>query len=419
MYSLGIESLDISDEHEAWERASELQADLNAVADRIIVSCGVSQADIASIESICPGLVSDQFPLESYSRTPSRSNYQLSLEFIDTNNKVLMAGVIGAGLALVAKIIHWLWQYFTGKSDDAANGAASVAGAAEKQADENLTLAKQKNPKDVATAESGAAEEVLEKHHITKLMNAIHSPGGRNTELVSDVLSLLDLTDEFIKHAKLEFNALEEENIFAIPVAGNGSEMATALKNIERSKVMAGYDPSWMAPSAQIIKRYSDPVYDISADGNSLVEGGKALNAYLHKLHGEAGTNINLAELTNDFRKFKWDAFKPKFRANIGKACEDINKQIVEAEEALKEAFEENPDMPAGAAVRQQVNTTIRRMREYTGMAAQIAQATLIIIRELEALAKLSKAFEDKFHSKLKALADYGDTYSAIANAGK
>lgn len=123
MFDLGFEEIDIADELNTETLSMEKIAELSSFANSIIEAAGVCQADALSLESIMDGSVpffNDRIIKESFSLLPTRTNMTASLEFIDTSNKYVMGGLVAASIAIIAKILHWIYKFFTG--DDSGAG---------------------------------------------------------------------------------------------------------------------------------------------------------------------------------------------------------------------------------------------------------------------------------------------------------
>ena len=75
------------------------------VVNNIHLNKGICQADIVSLESVSPGIITNDYPLYIFSVEPSKQNLDIAMEKID----FLKAGIIGA---VIAAVVAFLTKIF-------------------------------------------------------------------------------------------------------------------------------------------------------------------------------------------------------------------------------------------------------------------------------------------------------------------
>lgn len=120
MYELALEEA-------KYNELLEASASLEAVRNDLIKQGNVSMESAQEFDIRIPGFINARYPLESFSKRPSMTNYTASLEFLDGMHKGVIAGLIVAGLAICAKIIHWAFTKFDLFGEDLEDSVTASA----------------------------------------------------------------------------------------------------------------------------------------------------------------------------------------------------------------------------------------------------------------------------------------------------
>lgn len=422
MFDLGFEEIDITAEQDIEAAGEEQLAELSGIADNITAAAGVCASDAASLESLVEGFLSDRFPIESFTRVPSPTNMKVSLEFIDTNNKLIMGGIIAAGIAIIGKILHWLYKFFSGDDSVGGGGGGGASGKAaatldstDKTAKDNQDKAKDLNPSDVAKAEQEAIDETLKEHHVSKLMNKIYSAGGSHSPLYEEIISFGSSFKEIIDFIRTKIKTLMHGEFFNF-YAPVGQTMQATLENKARVKEIAAMCIE-EERVAKIIRHYSDGAYDVMAEGNNLNEGGRKLVEALSKMASEKGTNIRVDNIYNDYKSFDVKHLDMSKQGNIGSSIEDVTKEINAFEKYINQSVEKAPEASKETAVNL-ARETINILRNHLGLIVQMARAMVIVLNELNKLLKLSESFQKKFSTKLNTINNAKDHFNTVGHMG-
>lgn len=104
---------DVSQEEAEILIIQEKMGELSDLCDTVAAEAGVNKAIATAMESIKPGVLGSQYPIASFTDDYSRTNLKVALEELDNTQKWLAGGAIVLVAALVAKVIHWIYKYFT------------------------------------------------------------------------------------------------------------------------------------------------------------------------------------------------------------------------------------------------------------------------------------------------------------------
>ena len=405
----GIEGLDLDDEIEAESLQNERFGELRAIADRIQENCGVCKSDAVSLESFCEGLINDFYPLASYTQVPSRTNYNVSMEFIDTNNKLLMGGIIAAGLAILAKILHWIWKFFSGDSDSgaaAAGGGASSA--ASKLETENAETAKGMKPEDVKKAEDAAIAKAEDGVKFTVLMNHLHVTGGRETTLISDVASCFNGSANVVgvlTDARAFLAAQTKPGILKEPRNADGGDVLQYRMSVKEQIEKLYLSSKHASGIATRLVKYTEPRYDPEGDENTYAEFGKRIVGNLRKMSEDKGTGIAVDGLARDFKGFKWDLLDTNALLkgdNVNGLIESLTEEVKSADKLFESQIEKLQSDEYKAFGKEYARVCINKTKDMLVFVASLCQAHLIVSREMVSLSKLSEKFQKDFKDELK-----------------
>lgn len=146
-----IEDLSLSSEaNDELRRYQDQLLDIRTVIDQMMDSDGVSRGMVAALESHLP----EDLPLQSFTRTPTRTNFEQIKVSLEERNWGLIATIGIAIAGLIARIIMWI---FDRKS--ASGGAEKNAEAAEKVAKLNAKTADELEAPKRKTVEEEINEE--------------------------------------------------------------------------------------------------------------------------------------------------------------------------------------------------------------------------------------------------------------------
>lgn len=405
----GIEGLDLDDELEAESLQNERFDELNAIADRIQENCGVCKSDAVSLEGFCEGLINDMYPLASYTQVPSRTNFNVSMEFIDTNNKLLMGGIIAAGLAVLAKILHWIWKFFSGEGGgDAAGAGGGASSSASKLEAENAETAKGMKPGDVKKAEDAAIASAEAGVKFTVLMNHLHVTGGRETTLISDIASCFNGSANVVgllTDAKAFLSAQTKPGILKEPRYTDAGEQLKYRMELKETIEKMYLSSKHAVGLATRLVKYTEPRYDPEGEGNTYAEFGKRIVSNLRKMSEEKGSGIAVDGLASDFKGFKWDLLdtnKLLKGENVNGLLESLTEEVKSADKLFESQIEKLKSDEYKTFGREYARNSINKTKDMLVFVASLCQAHLIISREMVALSKLSEKFQKDFKAELK-----------------
>ena len=412
----GIEGLDLDDELEAESLQHERFSELNSIADRIQENCGVCKTDAVSLEGFCEGLVNDMYPLASYTQVPSRTNYNVSMEFIDTNNKLLMGGVIAAGLAILAKILHWIWKFFSGEGgSDAAGAGGGASGSASKLEAENAETAKGMSPTDVKKAEDAAIASAEDGFKFTVLMNHLHVTGGRETTLIADVASCFEGSANIVgvlKDTKAFLSTQTKPGILKEPRYTDAAEQLQYRQELKETIEKMYLSSKHAMGIASHLVKYTEPRYDPEGEGNTYAEFGKHVVANLRKMSEEKGTGIAVDGLAKGFKGFRWELLDTNAMLkgeNVNGLIESLTEEVKSADKLFEGQIEKLESDEYKTFGKDYARVSINKTKDMLVFVASICQAHLIISREMVSLSKLSEKFQKDFKDQLKKIKNSSD----------
>lgn len=423
MFDLGFEEIDIADELNTETLSMEKIAELSSFANSIIEAAGVCQADALSLESIMDGSVpffNDRIIKESFSLLPTRTNMTASLEFIDTSNKYVMGGLVAAGIAIIAKILHWIYKFFTG-DDSGAGGGGGGGGAAaakvestkteaEKKAEENAKKASEMNPADVAAAEKKAALDALKEHKVSALMNLIYITNGPGQKLVNAVVDFAGQLPQILHYIRTKAKSFTEGEFLKY----EGGTTEVSLHNKSRIADIQALSVE-ESEIVKMIASFTPDKYNVYDDHKSLTEGGRKLVDELHHLSQQDGRPIDVDEISKDYKNFKVTPITACFKqTNIGALTEETNKAIEATAFILNKQVESAPVQYKDKAA-ELIKAAIDVLRDHLGLIVQVSRMMAIIIREMLNIMKLSEVFQTKFAKEMTQLNNAKDFHQAVA----
>ena len=112
------------------ERLGALSADLQSYAIAIESLGVIDKTTALSLESILEDVINANYPLDSYTARPSKTNYKVTLESISDNLLRISKQIIEAIIALFRKISEFLkrvWAYFKDSEYKIADVEAKIA----------------------------------------------------------------------------------------------------------------------------------------------------------------------------------------------------------------------------------------------------------------------------------------------------
>lgn len=121
-----VEPVDILDESDAFRRAEEVAIDLESIRDELLENDGVNRQLAAAMESIQAGLIPEQYPMASFTKAYSKTNYKVSVEVIDVALATALGVFVGAMLVILAKMFKWMYNALFSSTKSAQK--AEVAG---------------------------------------------------------------------------------------------------------------------------------------------------------------------------------------------------------------------------------------------------------------------------------------------------
>lgn len=100
------DKLDLSDDFDEYVTLEEAYNDISGIVNQMMSVQGVSQKMVepykVALEDICP--------LNTYTKTPTMVNYQVTLEEFDKTSAGMIAGIIAIVSAIIVKIVSWLMR---------------------------------------------------------------------------------------------------------------------------------------------------------------------------------------------------------------------------------------------------------------------------------------------------------------------
>jgi len=191
--------LDVMDETERLASLESKFNDLETTLTAMQEHQGVSQAMVASQESLL-----DSIPggLRSYTKTPTKVNYSITMEEFGDTASVLIGALITAAMLLMTKIVGWLLDVFLGNK----KSADSVA-----QAAENNHVVSEASNKVEAAATPEVRSEIVEAKD--ELKEQFQSDLDRNLNMFSDEIvkrtGFYTVLEKLNKHMVSELNLID------------------------------------------------------------------------------------------------------------------------------------------------------------------------------------------------------------------
>lgn len=103
---------------------------MEALADGL-ESTGVSRQDAITLESISPGLLPENYPVNSFTLVPSPTNLRIALESIDSFRNLSIANVLKAVYRFLSTIVNWVATHvkklFTVSNKDGQRVVANIS----------------------------------------------------------------------------------------------------------------------------------------------------------------------------------------------------------------------------------------------------------------------------------------------------
>lgn len=94
---------------EEVESISSLEAeliDVTTALEQIQAECGVSKQLALSVEHYLP----EDLPIASYTRTPTRTNYDVTVASLEDRKNAIIGAIVLALVAIIGKLIEWLFN---------------------------------------------------------------------------------------------------------------------------------------------------------------------------------------------------------------------------------------------------------------------------------------------------------------------
>ena len=124
---------EIQDHMDVVEDAEYRREELGIIHENALRQRAVDYEMAQSIESLVPGSIVSRVSLNSYSRSPSMTNYQFTMEeALPHADKALKIAVLGAAALIIIKIISWISGSFGGGSGGSGGGGFGGGKAAAK-----------------------------------------------------------------------------------------------------------------------------------------------------------------------------------------------------------------------------------------------------------------------------------------------
>lgn len=208
----------LEEEIESAEQATEAVTALEALYESIMLQGGVSMEHAVQMVNEHALQLDDRTPVASFTRHPSRTNMNVSLEAISIGRTVLLVALIGAAAVILIKLTKWLINYFRNNKVKEAKTAVLAANVVE------MGSAAEKVQKIIGSEEYQAI--VTRVQQSRELLNVISTlqedllTGGYFNAMATTCWQHLNKWDETITSKMKRFTDLSNQHIRASDTEG-------------------------------------------------------------------------------------------------------------------------------------------------------------------------------------------------------
>ena len=381
-----VEQLDVMDEQDAFRKAEELAIDLEAIRDELLSHEGVNRQLAAAMESIQAGIIPEEYPLNSFTKAHSKTNYKVSQEAIDIALAAALGVFVGAMLAVLARLLKWMHQALFASTKSAQK--AEVAGKNVTTLAEEIVRLEQVMNKDDRSRAEVKTKEVIEKAN--KELSDMHN------DLLRDLLSGGKIRSTMLaagSRIDVYFSAINEKfKLFEALIKQAGSQQS------ESTKV------AMLAQIAGLIKEI--PATGVSGQVDSLTgtKTGGSVKGSLTALHDfvvhakesrstPAFKYQTMVELVRAGRMKLNETYLPNAEKTLGN-IEALDRSVTKANNALADKKGVDADLAAG--IRQAGNlikAELDAMRQFISLIrdciSTVNSATAVTFRTVTAVYQL------------------------------
>lgn len=208
----------LEEEIESADKATEAVAALEALYESIMIQGGVSMEHAVQMVNEHALQLSDLTPVNSFTRHPSRTNLNVSVEAISIGRTVLLVALIGAAAVILIKLTKWLINYFRSNKTKEAKTAVLVVNVVE------MGAAAEKVEKIIGSEEYQAiVERVQANRDLLNVLSTLQEDlltGGYFNTMATTCWQHLNSWDEIITGKMKRFTDLSNQHIRDSDTAG-------------------------------------------------------------------------------------------------------------------------------------------------------------------------------------------------------
>lgn len=218
------------------ERLGALSADLQSYAIAIESLGAIDKTTALSLESVLEDVIDANYPVDSYTAQPSKTNYKVTLESISDSLLSISKRIIEAIVSLFRKISEFLkriWSYFKDSEYKVADVEAKIANVkkdtlfllqhapVERRAHIEAAIAKATTDVDIALADditkinTELLQAILTHSHVDKAVRILGNDVSIWMDTITARISLLEVSLHRLQTnaiLEIDFNALLQQD---------------------------------------------------------------------------------------------------------------------------------------------------------------------------------------------------------------
>jgi hypothetical protein len=105
-----LEDLDLHEEEETINKLNETLIDLQNIRDEMVKEAGVNKTLAVALEQVHPGFLNDDYPLESFTASFSKTNLKPTLESAAAAAAIVIGVLVGVTIKYLVKLLKWLFK---------------------------------------------------------------------------------------------------------------------------------------------------------------------------------------------------------------------------------------------------------------------------------------------------------------------
>lgn len=121
-----FQEVDVADEQDAWTRISESMMVLESYYDEISRTGGIDRTTARALVEQCGVMMSERYPLQSFTEVASRTNYAVALESVVERSAKLVFELLKQAAELLLKVVRWVIDLIRNRRDRNRRTAAKT-----------------------------------------------------------------------------------------------------------------------------------------------------------------------------------------------------------------------------------------------------------------------------------------------------